>query len=638
MLQLIRDRAQGIVIWTIVGLIIITFALFGLSSYLSDAPKINAATVNGVNITQNDFSRAYQNYQQRMQQVLGDKYSPDFLDSETVKKEVLNALVDKELLKQELARAGFLAAPQQIMGQISNMDVFQDADGKFSGERYKQVLSSQRVNGFMFEQQVSLDLAEQQLRMGVMSSDFITEQELQRFEKLLGQKRKFDYLLLPLSRYLDAVRISEADIDDYYAANKNEYMTEEKVSVQYVELNLDELAKGFEVSEEDVAMYYEQQRANYIKQPEQRKARHILIKVDAATDESVARAKIDEIKNKLDSGESFETLAAEYSQDIGSAKQGGDLGFFGRGVMDKAFEDTAFKLAKGEVSAAVRSRFGYHLIKLDDIKEQQVSSLDDVRDSIKHDLQIQQAEQNFYSRVDTLNNLSYEVPDSLAPAVEEMGLELKTSELFSRRGSDKLFANKKVITAAFSEEVLSQGRNSQLLEISDTHAIVLRIAEHIPSKQLEKEKVVSLIEDNLRNKHAAAKLEADKLRLLEQLNSGGTLESVSKSSGLPWQKSGFVTRNADTNSNSVNPVIHAEVFRMKKPEPGKQVFSSARLANGDEAIIVLNSVKEGEPLKEQDKQGEKQNLIRLYSNATQTSLVNDLRKNADINLNLDAIQ
>ena len=637
MLQLIRDRAQGIVIWTIVGLIIITFALFGLSSYLSDAPKINVAAVNGVDITQNEFTRAYQNYQQRMQQVLGENYRPDLLDDGKIKREVLDALVDKELLKQELEHAGFLAAPQQVMGQISSMKVFQDAEGKFSAERYKQLLSSQRVNGFVFEQQVSLDLVEQQLRMGVMSSDFITENELQRFEKLFGQQRKFDYLLLPLSRYLDVVRVSDTDIDDYYASNKQQYMTEEKMSVQYVELKLDDIAKGFEVSEESIAQYYEQQRANYIKQPEQRNARHILIKVDAVTDESAAKNKIDEIKGKLDSGDSFEKLADEYSQDIGSAKQGGDLGFFGRGVMDKPFEDSVFKLAKGDVST-VRSRFGYHLIKLEDIKEQQISSLDDVRTNIKHDLQLQQAEQNFYSSVDTLNNLSFEVSDSLEPAIEELGLELKTSKLFSRRGGENLFSNKKIVTAAFSEEVLSQGLNSQLLEITDTHVIVLRIKEHISSEQIEKEKVVSLIENSLKRKLAAEKQEADKIKLLEQLQAGEAPESVGKSLNLQWQKSEFVTRNNNANNNKLNPAINMEVFRMKKPVSDNPVYSSVKLVDGDNVIIALSSVQDGGSFKEQNRSAEKQKLIQLYSNAAQTALINELRKKSDVSLNLDAIQ
>lgn len=635
MLQLIRDRAQGIVIWTIVGLIIITFALFGLSSYLSDAPKINVASVNGVEITQNDFARAYQNYQQRMQQVLGDNYRSDLFDNEKIKKEVLDALVNKELLKQELERAGFLAAPQQVMGQISNMKVFQDADGKFSADRYKQVLGSQRVNGFTFEQQVSLDLVEQQLRMGIMSSDFVTEQELQSLAKLVGQQRNADYLVLPLSRYMDAVRVSDADIDEYYAAHSNEYMTEEKVSVQYVELKLDDVAKGFDISESDVAQYYEQQRANYIKKPEQRKARHILIKVDATIDDSTAQSKIAEIKDKLGSGEPFEKLAEEYSQDIGSAKQGGDLGFFGRGVMDKAFEDAAFALSKAEVSAPVRSRFGYHLIKLDDISEPVISSLEEVSNTIKHDLQLQQAEQSYYSSVDSLNNLSYEIPDSLTQVAQEMGLELKTSGLFSRRGGEDIFSNQKIVTSVFSEEVLLQGRNSQLLDITDTHVIVLRIAEHVPSKQLEKEKVVSLIESTLKNVRASEQMEADKLKVLTQLKSGETPESVSKSLNLAWTKTGFINRGV--NNNSLDPSIRTEIFQMRKPETGKPEFSSVRLNNGDDAIISLYEFKEGEPFKE-NKDGEKQKLIQVYSNAAETSLVNDLRKNADISLNLDAVQ
>ncbi|MCW9024887.1 MAG: SurA N-terminal domain-containing protein [Gammaproteobacteria bacterium] len=639
MLQLIRDRAQGILIWTIVGLIIVTFALFGLSSYLSDTTQVNVAEVNGAEISQNEFYRAYQNYQQRLQQMLGKNYSSDLFSEERLKKEVVNALVKEELLNQELRQAGYFAAPQQVMAQIAAMEVFQDADGKFSPERYKQTLNSQRVNSFLFEQEISRDVAEQHLRAGIAASGFVTESELQSFAKLYGQKRKLDYLVVPKEIYLSQVKPDDSDIDAYYESHKAEFMTPEQVVVEYVELRLDQMAKEIDVSEEEIAQYYEQQRANYIKQPEQRKASHILIKVDDTTDEASARQKISDIQAKLSAGSDFASLAKEYSDDFVSAKQGGDLGLFGRGVMDKAFEDAAFKLEKGQVSSPVRSQFGYHLIKLDDIQAVQMAKLDDVRDTIKQDMQMQQAEQDYYQQVDKLNNLSYEIPDSLTPVANELGVELKTSSAFSRKGGKDLFANEKVITNAFSEEVLAQGRNSQLIEVSDTHVMVLRVAEHKAAKQLEKQEVLSVIANNVKTQMATEKQEAAIEQALTQLKEGATLDMVAESFGVSWRSAGEVTRQvAPEKVAEISPQIRAEVFRITKPSGDKTVFAKTNLPNGSVVILALHKVIDGPVFEEHNKIQQTQNLIKVYSAAVQESMLNDLREQADVSINIDSLE
>ena len=640
MLQLIRDRAQGIFIWTIVGLIIITFALFGLSSYLSDSTQVNVANVNGAEISQADFYRAYQNYQQRLQQMLGENYRSDLFNEERVKKEVANALVKQELLNQELDQSGYRASPQQIMGRIASIEAFQDADGKFSAERYKQVLSSQRINGFLFEQDIGREVAEQQLRAGIAASGFVIDKELQSFAKLYGQQRELEYLLVPRDAYLAQISPSDADIDAYYEDNKANYMTPEQVVVEYIELQLDKMAKELEVSEEEIAQYYEQQRDNYIKQPEQRKASHILVKVDDDSDDASAKSKIIEIQEKLNTGADFAALAKESSDDFVSAKQGGDLGFFGRGVMDKAFEDAAFKLNKGEVSEPVRSKFGYHLIKLDDIQELQMAKLDDVRETIKQDLQLQHAEQSYYQEVDKLNNLSYEIPDSLSAVADELGMELKTSEAFSRTGGKDLFANQKIIANAFSEEVLSQGRNSQLIEVTDTHVVVLRVAEHTPAKQLEKADVLIIVTNNVKNKMAAEKQQQAVAQAITELREGKVLADVAKPFASDWVNAGQVTRQptASNANGNIPPQIRAEAFRLNKPSEGKAVFASTELPDGKIAILALQKVIDGDEFTDTNKIQQSQNLIKVYSASVQEALLEDLHEQADVNINLDALE
>ncbi len=631
MLQQIRDRAQGIVIWIIVGLIIVTFALFGLSSYLTDTTVVNVATVNGADVTPNDFQRAYQNYQQRLQQALGDKYRPELFQEEKVKTEVLNSLINQELLNQELDHSGYRAAPEQIVNRISRMEVFQE-DGKFSAERYKQILNSQRINSLAFEQQIARDLAEQQLTSGMLLSGFITNDELDRFSRLQSQKRELGYILLPKSHYLDSIELTQDEVEAYYDKHKTRFTTPEKVSVEYIEINLDDMSREIEISDEVVAEYYEQQRDTFTRQPEQRKARHILINVENTEAEPAALAKLKTIQEKLAAGDDFSQLAKEYSDDIGSARQGGDLGFFGHDVMDKAFEEVVFKLKKGEVSEPVRSRFGYHLIKLDDIKEAQVAKLEELKDGIRHDLQIQQAEQAFYQTVDKLNNLSYEMPDSLAPVAESLGLELKISAMMTRDGGAGLFTSTKLVAVAFSEEVLAEGRNSQLIELSDTHVVVLRMAEHIPAKQQSLSEVVDSLKNQLRDEKVATKIMADSVATLEQLRAGENAEKLAQRLNLEWKSVGSVARVAGE-ADTLSPQIRYELFRMPRAADGQKVYHNVLLANGDGVVLILSSVIDGNTFTKENKLNGQRQLISIYGKAVQSAWMVELREHADVTIN-----
>lgn len=637
MLQLIRDRAQGIVIWVIVGLIIITFALFGLSSYLSDSTSTSVATVNGAEIAPAEFQRAYQNYQQRLQQTLGKKYRPELFNESKIKKQVLKLLIQQKLLNQELDRAGYYAAPNQILNRIAGMTVFQE-DGKFSPERYKQLLESQGVNSFVFEKQIARELTEQQLKSGILLSGFVTDNELERSARLQNQKRKLSYILLPKSRYFKSTRLTEKEIKDYYTQHKSEFTTPEKVSVDYVDLNLDNMSREVEVSDKAIAEYYVEQRQSFVRQPEQRKASHILIKVGNAAGDSAALEKIKKIQKELANGADFAKLAKKYSEDITSAHQGGELGYFGRGVMDKTFENAVFSMKKGEISKPVRSRFGYHLIKLEDIRKAKVAKLKDVKESIRHDLQVQQAEQDFYDTVDKLNNLSYENPDSLAPAAESLGLEIKKSPLFARKDGSGLFARPKVVSVAFSDEVLSEGHNSQLINLSDTHVLVLRLAKHEPPKQQALKDVRERVKVLLQNKKVAEKIKADSVAALKKLRAGTNPKKLARSLRAEWKSVGAVSRTDEDTKMALNPQIRHELFQMPEPEKGKKGYKNVLLANGDGVLLILSDIINGKSYKDENKLNERRKLIGVYGNAMQSAWMIELREKADVTTNLNSVQ
>lgn len=634
MLQQIRDRAQGLVVWTIVGLIIITFALFGLSSYLSGSAKVNVATVNNVEISQTEFLRAYQNYQQRLQQMLGKNYNPAMFNESVIKQQVLDGLITREVLTENLKASGFSASPEQIVKRIHTIDSFFDENGQFSVEQYKRVLSLQGMSSAAFEERISQDIADQQLYAGLMRSAFVTPKQVDEYTRLQGQKREVDYILVSHQGFMKSVKVSDEDIEKYYSDNKSQFMTPEMVSVKYLELNINDVAKDYEVTDAEVRQYYEQHLSQYESEPEQRKASHILIAINDKTDEAAAKSKIDEILGRIEKGEDFAAVAKEVSQDPGSAKQGGDLGFFGRGVMDKAFEESAFNLKKGEVSKPVKSAFGFHIIKVTDIKAGKVTALKDVKDKIKKDLQIQKAEQKFYTDTDTLNNLSYETPDSLQPAADALGLTVKESKLFTRENAPGILRNPKVISAAFSGELLNNGRNSELIELSDTHIIVLRNKEHKVAEVMALDKVRSRIENILKRELAIKKTTELANLLTEKIQAGQSPGDVAKAEqAASFNKAGLVGRMAGKEDANVRMDIRRAAFTMARPT-GKPVNKQVTLNNGDQAIVIVSRVVDGS-VAENNVQ---QQLTALYGNASYDGYIQYLRGQADIKLYPDNIK
>jgi peptidyl-prolyl cis-trans isomerase D len=634
MLQSIRDRAQGIIVWTIVGLIIITFALFGLSSYLSGSAKAVVATVNGVEISQTELLREFQNAQQRLQQMLGANYRADLFNEELMKQQVLEGLIQRELINQQLDSDKFHVAPQQVVATLQKMPAFQDANGEFSTENYRRVLSLQGIPAELFEMQLARDIANEHLRNGIVRSTFVTNTEEQRFLSLQEQQRKIGYLRIPQQRYVDQVKVSDTEITAFYEQNANEFSTPEEVSVDYIELNLTDLASQVGVSDAEVRAYYDQHQENYVSQQEQRKVSHILIKVDSDVDDQTARKKIDSLAKRLQNGEDFAALAKAESQDPGSASQGGDLGFISPGTMDKAFEQAAFQLSKNEISQPIRTRFGYHLIEVTDIRPVELQPFDKVKVQIRKDLQTQQAEQRFYEEVDKLNNLSYENPDSLIPVAEQLGLQVKQGPLFTASGGEGLFSNDRIVSAAFSDEVLQQNRNSDLLEISDTHVVVLHLREHKAAALRSLDEVRDLIVGRIKQQQAKKLAEQDANGALTRLAAAEDPEKVASDYKQKWQDAGFIKRQP-TETDKLNEQIREAVFSLPRPKDNQPELTSLVLPGGDAVVVALYSVQDGEPATNTEVlQATGQQLASMAGQMEYSAYLAYLQSKADITRNL----
>lgn len=634
MLNFIRERAQGWIAGIIVGLLIIPFALWGINQYFGGGGQAVVANVNGAEIKQQEFKQDFYRQRMRMQQMLGKQYDARLFDPQ-IKKRVINDLVNQQLLLQNADKVGLRVSDETVAATIRSINAFRE-DGAFSAARYEQQLKSQGESPTVFEHRVKQMTLASQLPDGLASTVLVTDDEIDNVIRLQQQKREFRYFVLPVSKYKDSSVVDEAAIKSYYEKNLDQYMTPEQVSVQYVELSMADiesnLAKNNPPTEKQLREFYESNASKYAV-PEERKARHILIQVGEGADKATieaARKKAEDLLAKIKAGASFSELAKKYSDDPGSAQQGGDLGYFARGVMDPAFEKAAFSLKVGEVSEPVRTSFGFHLIKLEAIRESRAKKFEDVRNELVKAYQKDAAERKYYDLAEKLTNLSYETPDSLSEVANQLGLKLKQSSLFTRAGGSGVFANPRVVDAAFSDDVLTQGYNSEPVDVGENHVVVLRLSQHKEASQLPLDKVQDQVKTHLIDEAAREKVHETGLDAVKQLQEGKADNSIAGKFSVAWKQSVDIDRN----SKSVDPGLVNKVFRMTKPAQGATSYDGVVLPNGDYAIIALNKVTDGDPaaVKKEERENIKRRLIKEASTNAQNYLMADLRSKAKIQI------
>ncbi len=630
MLEYIRERAQGVIAWIIVSGIILTFALFGINQYFSGGGDTSVAKVNGAEISQGQLQLATQQQRQRLEQMFGGKLPAMFSD-EMIRSQVLQQLIEQEMLVQTAHDKGMRIGDTTLAQTIVSVEAFQE-DGKFSNTRYQQLLRAQGMLPGNFESRVRRDLIAAQFTGGISETAFVTTKEVDDYLRLQEQLRTVAYLTVPTTKFSDTVEVTDEEVSAYYEQHAGEYMQPERVKVNYLELNIEDIASTITVDEAKVRERYEAQKINYTT-PEQRKARHILIQVPADSNEEVvaeAKEKAEALLARIQKGEDFATLAKAESNDPGSAPQGGDLGFFGKGVMDPAFEDATFALKKGEVSDVVRSSFGFHIIKLEDISGGKVKPYDAVKDTIKKEIQNERAEQQYYELAEQLANLTYEHPESLAVASEQLQLPIKTSPLFSRDGGIGIAAEPKFVTAAFSDDVLARGNNSETIEIGRNHMVVLHLNEHQPEAQRPLVEVKTGIVSTLKRNKAQAQAEELTTAVLERLRSGEKPAELAKTVGVKFDGKQDIRRDA----TKMDRAMVSEVFRLPKPVEGSQVYQQVALPNGDQAVVILYNVEEGKPDEAGDKE-RRQAVTKLQqadSNADLASVVSTIRSKTEITI------
>lgn len=582
MLQNIRDNSQGWIAKTIIGVIVALMALTGFDAIFKATTHSNdAAKVNGEEISQNELSQAVDMQRRQLMQQLGKDFDASLLDEKMLRESALKGLIDRKLLLQGAEKSKFAFSEAALDQVILQTPEFQ-ADGKFSPERFDQVIRQLGYSRMQFRQMLAQEMLIGQLRAGLAGSGFVTDAQVLSFARLEKQTRDFATLNVKVDPA--AVKLTDDEVKAYYDEHAKEFMTPDQVVIDYLELKKSSFFDQVAVKDEDLQAAYQKETANLA---EQRRAAHILIEVNDKVTEAQAKAKIEEVQVRLAKGEKFEALAKEFSQDPGSANNGGDLGYAGPGVYDPAFEKALYSLAKDQVSEPVRTDFGFHLIKLLGVEAPQVPTFASLKDKLTRELKTQQVEQRFVEATKQLEDSSFEASDLAQPA-QDLKLTVHTSAPFGREGGEGVAANRAVVTAAFSPEVLDEGANSTAIELDPETVIVLRAKEHLKPSQLPLESVAASIPTQLAKEHASATAKTKADELIASLRDGKT--PLDKAiDGQNWKVTAAATRAQE----GVDPTVLQALFRMPKPAAkDKPTFSSVTLADGSLVIVRLNGVNE----------------------------------------------
>lgn len=578
MLQNIRDNSQGWIAKTIIGIIVVLLALTGFDAIFNAASNSQtAAKVNGEEISRYDLDQAMNMQRRQLAQQLGQDFDASLLDDRLLRDSALGSLIDRMLLLQGAKSADFAFSREALDQLILQTPEFQ-VDGAFSAARFDQVIQQMGYSRLQFRQLLEQEMLIGQLRAGISGTGFVTDQQVENFARLEMQTRDFETLTIPAQH--ETIEVSDEQIEEYYETNADRFRTPEQVIVEYVELKKESFFDQVEASDEELQDLYQQQIANL---DEQRRAAHILIETGGELSDEEAKAKIEEIAARVKGGEDFAAIAKEVSQDPGSANEGGDLGFAGTGVYDPAFEDALYALNEGEVSAPVQSEFGWHIIKLLGVQSPEVPSFESMKPELVRELKAQQVEQRFVEISKQLEDAAFEASDLTQPA-QELGLMVQTTNAFGREGGEGIAANRQVIQAAFSDEVLVDGANSSVIELDPETSIALRVKEHLKPAAIPLADVRDDIVVQLQRSLAAETARTQGEQLLAELRDG-------KQPDGQWQPVEAAARSQE----GVAPALLQAVFRMPRPQQqDKPNYTGVALGNGDYVVVRLNGVNEPE--------------------------------------------
>jgi peptidyl-prolyl cis-trans isomerase D len=629
MLEKIRSVAGTRIAQLILALITIPFALWGVESYIrTPTGQDVVADVAGQRVTVFEFEQALKQQQERFRSMLGSNYDPQLTDNPQIRSSVLDELINQRLATVSAYKSGLKISDAMLADRIAADPAFQE-DGKFSAKRYETILRSQGYTPVAFESQIALDLQRNEFQDTVLRTAFAGSVPANLFINALEQSREISVINLTPEQYSAKVKVDSNTAKAYYEQRKSEFTVPEQVKAEYVELSLDALAAQMQVSADEVKHYYDENSARYV-QKEERRVSHILINAPAKATEAekkAAREKAEAILAAVKkSPGSFADEAKKSSQDPGSAQQGGDLGFFGRGTMVKAFEDAAFSMKKDEIVGPIQTDFGFHIIRLTGTHPEKVKPLAEAAPEIEAELKKQKAGKRFAELAQSFSDKVFEQSTSLKPIADELKLPLQTSNWFSRSAAVPPFNNPKLLQALFSEEVIKNKRNTEAVEIAPNVFVAARVADNKPATQKTFESVEQDIVSRLTREQAAKLAKQAGEEKLKALREG-------KSADLSWPQALAVSRQK-------TGALPPEVINLAlKADTGKlPAYAGIENPQGGYTLVQISKVIQAPAGDEAKIKNYRQRIEQVIAQQEMQSVLLALRKDANVKIHKELIE
>ena len=593
MLITIREKASGVIGWTVAGVIILVFAVWGIGSYFEGVSEIIVATADKIEINQQTYQQAMSDRRRRLVQMMGRNVDAELFSSTAFKRQVVEELIDTTLQNETLHASGFRISDAQLAALIQNTAVFH-TDGQFDRDRYELLVQNAGMTIQGYESYQRQQGVVDQLVRGLEQSAIVSGNSIDKAWKLLDQRRIASYTTLEFDNFLDDIQVSEAAIEKEYQANLDGYFEPASIQVDYLKLSVEDLGAKLDVDEADILRMYEDNPDRY-RQPGSRSVSHILLSVspdaaDAQIDQ--VRRSASEIVARARGGESFASLAEVNSDDKGSAKRGGELGVIRPGTMVKPFEDAVFEMVEGEISEPVRTQYGFHVIRLDRITESTVQSLDQVRSEIEAEVRRLRAEEQFNELAEILGSTVFEQPDSLEPAADHLGVQVMRSEWFTQDAGTGIAEFQGVRDAAFGNEVLIDGLNSELIEIDQDNLVAVRKVDYRARRQLDLDEARPELEKRLRAVEASDRMEKAGEDLVARLKSGADWDELLIAHKLARVR---LPEATETLLEPLEQVVARVVYAALVPLSGQIVYGGERISPARYAIYRLERVEFGDP-------------------------------------------
>jgi len=622
MLEAIREKFTGWIAILIIGLISLTLVIsFG---NMDQTPLENdvVITVNSKEISLFDYREEFSNQLQRYQEVFGDQV-PKILE-ESIKESTTDSLVLKNLLLDYIDQQGYRVSPEYVAELIKENSQFRLGD-VFTKENYAAILASQGTTIPEFENNLRVQLEINQLRRAVIDTSFMTAGEFRRFVQLQMQERSGEYLAISNQQFIKDVAIKSENIESYYQENPDFFMTEEQIDVEYIAIDIDDIAASIEFNDEDLKKYYEENIERFVSN-EERRSRHILIAIDEQDSEESALDLVTSLKNRLSAGEAFEILAKEFSNDPGSAENGGDLGWAERGLFVPEFDETLFNLEINQISEPVKTQFGYHIIQLNELKAGIQQNFEDIEYDLRFEYSRLLAEETLFDLAGQMDDLSLQAFNELDSVALKLELPIQVMNAVTRNSSTLLNEDPELIQLLFNPVSIEQTENTPVFEINNT-ILVARVAEHrlpmIKEYSLVKDQIVSFLE-----KEMATKLAGDYAnKILQDFSEFSSFEKLAEDNSLEVIGFDSVLRsNTDIPSSLLDPIFK---FSKQDIENNKviDVQDSENIY-----LIKLTEINPGklEKFSDEERTAGKQQISEEIGSSELDAFAETLRENATV--------